>query len=113
MHQTTIESLLLSLVSSVKEDDAVSCSQFSDFHVISAIYCEGRYCDNMQLECEQPSDDQNVVLAGIFNGDYQVHDRFWTDWISDENHVEGIRLCPNTHFVTGLQCNGSYCDNLK
>lgn len=63
--------------------------------VNTGVMCSGRYCDNMQLECNPAT----VTGSGT-----------WTTWFSEEG--TNYRTCEGNKYVTGMQCSGWWCDNL-
>jgi len=64
--------------------------------LVSSFHCAGKYCDNVYLDCA--------------NTNYNVIDRNWKDYISEEN--TNYMLCPSG-FMTGISCTGGYCDNIS
>ncbi|MCP4409894.1 MAG: hypothetical protein GY807_19550 [Gammaproteobacteria bacterium] len=68
---------------------------------VRAVKCNGPYCDNKSLTC-------CPYLQG--------HDRDakfqWSEWFSEEgSNNDRQRIHPGA-FISGLSCNGKYCDKL-
>jgi hypothetical protein len=67
--------------------------------LISAMQCTGRYCDNVALGYE-PVPGVNYNRNG------------WTPYFSEEG--TNWQICDgNDSFMTGISCQGSYCDNVS
>jgi hypothetical protein len=64
----------------------------------SEIYVTGPYADNLQLRCQQ---DSRIVRA----------DSYWTNYFSEE--YNGMTYCPRGYWITGMACQGRYCDNVS
>lgn len=78
--------------------------------LLDGITCSGRYCDNIGLKCGPRV--------------YNVYNWQWTRHVSEES---GGRMNCNVRnpfdqvdapagepaFITGISCNGSYCDNVS
>jgi hypothetical protein len=63
---------------------------------ITALDCNGRYCDNLAVEC-----------TALVNRGRRAC--YWTAAISEE----GAELIfPAGYYAAGLRCTGSYCDNV-
>jgi hypothetical protein len=58
----------------------------------------GPYADNIRWYCQQ---DSRIVRG----------DSYWTSYFSEE--YRGMMYCNNGYWVTGLACQGRYCDNLS
>jgi hypothetical protein len=74
----------------------------SNGQLISAMQCTGSYCDNVALGYEN--------LPGVnhtWNG--------WTSYFSEEGPPGANRIVcgGNNSFMTGISCQGSYCDNVS
>jgi len=78
--------------------------------LMAGIKCSGRYCDNIKLKC-----------GSEFR---EVWDWQWTKHVSEEHGGEVKCNVPNPFtkvdwpqgepaFITGMSCNGSYCDNVS
>ena len=68
-------------------------------YAVRAISCNGRFCDNKQLECCR-------YTAGVDRGA-----RFaWSPWFSEEGNGQQIN---RAGFMSGLRCAGRYCDRLS
>lgn len=62
------------------------------------------YCDSVSLECVKP-----VTTAGV---DVWLSGCKWTDkWLSEEDG--GTLTLEDGQFISGVQCDGSYCDRKK
>lgn len=62
--------------------------------------CQGRYCDNVSIDC---------YASGAAYGSSS-----WTSFFSEEGSgTADERICAWGEFVTGIACNGRYCDNLS
>jgi len=77
--------------------------------VIIGIKCSGKYCDNKNYYCARPSNFQ------IDSGSTYV-----TPWFSDERNGRsiggknyGVQECDPGMVLYGVECSGSYCDNMK
>lgn len=68
--------------------------------IANELQCDGRYCDNLRLQCGTLSSDYRVVTSDIKT----------VNWFSEE---EGERLCPDGYYLWGIACRGDYCDDLK
>ncbi|HPE58915.1 MAG TPA: hypothetical protein PLB10_01150 [Thiolinea sp.] len=79
---------------------------------LRGIQCSGRYCDNLSLYC----------------GDRigNTRNSWWARYISEENRngrdtVNGVvvrvndnmQRCSTNGYITGMRCNGDYCDNIS
>jgi hypothetical protein len=83
--------------------------------------CTGNYCDNVRLLCE------TLPFGATLN----PADDYWTSWFSEEDSGfesvtsagwyahsgDNYRVCNpanlNPGFVSGIQCSGNNCDNVK
>jgi len=70
-----------------------------DDHVVTRIQCSGGRCDNMRLKCSTLESGYLVENAVTMN----------TGFFSEEQRS---RQCRNGYYVTGMECNGSQCDNI-
>lgn len=68
--------------------------------IVNEMQCEGRYCDNLRLQCGRLSADYRVDASDIRT----------VDWFSEE---QGERLCPDGHYISGIACQGRFCDEIK
>lgn len=71
--------------------------------------CSGRYCDNLHLICGR------YARESLF-GHRDIDPHQWSGWYSEENggHPPGwLNSAPVTGFVTGVDCRGSHCDDLR
>ncbi|MEM7050177.1 MAG: hypothetical protein AAF604_10970 [Acidobacteriota bacterium] len=69
---------------------------------ITGLACNGRYCDNLALEC--------VALRDAFPRSYGGRDCRWTPWVSEE--TPSVRF-PSNHGAIRMQCRGRYCDDKR
>ncbi|MCH9684134.1 MAG: hypothetical protein K0V04_22065 [Deltaproteobacteria bacterium] len=65
--------------------------------VAVGVDCMGWHCDLVQMFC------------GAHSG--TVGARVWTEWFSEE--ANSYRICPNTQWVTGVACQGAWCDDIS
>ena len=72
---------------------------------LSGIYCEGSKCNNLRLQCYKTS-------TRVYGADVVVDPDpgMWTSFFSNEF---GLMNCDSQKVITGIQCKGSYCDNLS
>jgi hypothetical protein len=70
---------------------------------IAGFACNGRYCDNVALEC--------VALRNAFPRSLGGRDCVWTNWISEEGG--GTLRFPNGTGAIAMRCRGSYCDEKR
>jgi hypothetical protein len=72
-----------------------------DGGIVTGISCKGSYCDNISVECQK-------LASGTLDTDK-------CDWtvtsLSEENG--GFFDFGRDKFITGVQCDGSYCDNKR
>lgn len=77
--------------------------------LVTGITCDGRYCDKLTPSC-----------GGTIHDIYDIR---WTAFVSEEGSAVASCNVPNPFergewpagepaFITGLACNGSYCDNV-
>lgn len=84
---------------------------------VKGIQCSGGYCDNLSLKCAK------IVRRGKLP---KVVKKWWTRSISEERRggrdtVDGVvvrvndnmQRCGTHGYITGMQCIGAYCDNIK
>ena len=80
--------------------------------LVNSFNCIGGRCDNVQLGCTHHSrslEDDRLVEAE------------WTQFFSEESRDNGNPngprngrfYCPSNHFMTGIACDGAFCDNLS
>lgn len=63
--------------------------------------CEGSYCDDLRIDC-------SLISVG------DQLDSSWSDYFSEEgSYPEDAGICPPGSWVTGIDCSGSYCDNVS
>jgi hypothetical protein len=67
-------------------------------YLISAMRCNGDYCDNVALGYEP-----------VFGSNHTTNG--WTSYFSEEG--TNWRTCDGNGFMTGISCQGSYCDNVS
>lgn len=70
----------------------------SSGYSVRGIQCSGDYCDNIRLYCS------NSTFPSLTTSDY-----YWTDFASEE---EGWVECDYGYVVTGVACDGDYCDDI-
>lgn len=79
-------------------------------HALLRLRCSGRYCDNIQATCTRYAVPPFVASSQA---------SYWTPWFSEEQNgdvVEGSnfpQLSDNYAVAIGLQCRGSYCDDIR
>jgi hypothetical protein len=73
----------------------------SNHNLINRFYCSGSYCDNIWIN--------TVGTYRNFGSNY------WTSFFSEEGASTGAnqRICSGSGFMTGIACNGGYCDNVS
>jgi len=73
--------------------------------VMSGAHCSGKYCDNMQLECDKP-----VKYDGAGTPVQATPTRCRTAGpFSDENGSQDFGA---NQYISSITCTGKYCDNL-
>lgn len=73
---------------------------YPDQPYVTGVKCKDDYCDSMSLQC-------NALQNGT-----KSNDCYWTtDTISEENG--GLYEFPPSTYLSGMRCEGSYCDNLR
>lgn len=73
--------------------------------VMSGAHCSGKYCDNMQLECDAP-----VKYNGAGTPVLATATRCHTAGpYSEENGAQDFGA---NQYITAITCTGKYCDNL-
>jgi hypothetical protein len=70
--------------------------------LVSGIRCNGRYCDNISLECTLPYYPNGT--------DVWFSNCSWTSLYSEE---EGSVNFGSNRYITAVECHGSYCDNMS
>jgi hypothetical protein len=65
---------------------------------VSGLACSGAYCDNLRLQFV--FDESGLRNSGFCR---------FTPSFSEE---QGYRECPAGHYLSGVKCDGSYCDNI-
>jgi hypothetical protein len=84
------------------------------YQVAVGVRCQGRYCDNMYLECAPvvPSPDQHNFDTTVEMGETEEQGCYWSPFFSEEN--QNWQQCSaDGKWVRGLKCTGRYCDNLS
>ncbi|KIG19276.1 hypothetical protein DB30_03832 [Enhygromyxa salina] len=71
-------------------------------YAVRGFDCDGSYCDNVSPYCEEV-------------GGTQIGSSYWTDYFSEEGSgYENEGHCwGSNEWMTGVDCTGSYCDNLS
>ena len=87
-------------------DNYEVCSIDGKPGLVGGIRCKGRYCDNISLECIQPYKNK----AGQWYPVTKVNNCQWSGWYSEE---QGSVDFGYQRYITGVECNGSYCDNKR
>lgn len=77
--------------------------QSTDIGFVSGMACRGRYCDEVRL---------NFMLSAQARNAGQC---MWTERFSEETGGgrSNAMQCPGEHFVSGVECDGPWCDNLR
>jgi hypothetical protein len=72
-----------------------------DQHAVRGAHCTGGYCDNIALYCS-------------YTGRY-AEDPTWMPYFSEEGSgtTDEGHCLDNDRWLTGISCNGGYCDNLS
>jgi hypothetical protein len=79
-----------------EEDPAGLCSSTRLMH---GFECEGSYCDDLRMDC--------TAMSGVQG------ESSWSDYFSEEgSYPADAHVCSPGEWVTGMDCNGSYCDNV-
>jgi hypothetical protein len=81
------------------------CHRTTTAGLVSGITCQGSYCDNVAIECTKP-----VKYVGDTRYAVDVTNCSWTPWQSEE---QGSRDFGWNRYITGVECQGSYCDNKR
>jgi len=66
---------------------------------VSGFGCSGSYCDNVRLECHNPSTVGNLAA------------RNWLSQVSEEG--VNSRFCPYNRYISGISTTGRYSDNIN
>lgn len=61
--------------------------------------CLGGFCDNISLNC-------------VSNAAFSIGTSSWSSWFSEETSPN-FRKCGAGKLMTGIDCNGSYCDDIS
>lgn len=80
------------------------CNRSGAAGILTGIRCQGSYCNNITLECATPMTPLGQPAALIDCG--------WTDEFSEEDGALSYPEGAN-RFITGVRCDGSYCDDLS
>jgi hypothetical protein len=72
--------------------------------VMTGAHCTGKYCDNMQLECDQPVKYNGATPVPSIATNCQTYGPY-----SEENGSQDFGA---GRFVSAISCSGKYCDNL-
>jgi hypothetical protein len=72
--------------------------------LIGGFRCYGRYCDNVGIGSERIYFPAEQL--------WRIGDNYWTSYFSEEDDPWHYRECANEHWMTGISCNGRYCDNI-
>ena len=68
-------------------------------HAVKGIRCDGRNCDRKRLQC-----------CRYMSGFDRTASYRWSQWVSEERPGREVS---RDEFVSGLACQGRYCDNLR
>lgn len=79
-----------------EETPPISCEGSS---LAGQFGCSGDYCDNVRLYCTPTP--------------HLGESSYWTDYFSEERDNGNYRYCSPSHWLIGVACTGSYCDNLS
>lgn len=79
-------------------EETPGSSQCPAGQVVTGFDCSGSYCDNVRLECHAYP-GASVAGSGP-----------WSAWF--EHNGKSSHVCPSGTKVTGIDCWGSYCDNI-
>ncbi len=68
--------------------------------VAIGVDCSGDYCDNIRLRCDR------------FTGLLDNHPSHWewSQWIGRDRADD---FCPDGEWITGIKCEGNWCDNVS
>ena len=80
------------------------CYWSGDAGIVTGFACNGRYCDNISLECAQPR--TNVAGTSV---PAELTDCEWSGWYSEEDPWFAYGVGSN-RWITGVECDGSHCD---
>lgn len=88
-------------------DDSYShvCNYSGESGIMTGIHCDGSYCDDIQIECATPRRYDGGVWEVV-----DMIECSWTGWYSEEQPSLTFATGAN-RFISGIRCNGSYCDN--
>jgi hypothetical protein len=75
-------------------------------YLIGGFRCMGDYCDNIGIGYRWLGDRSRGTPAPDFG------DTYWTPYFSEEP-PNNARECPVGYWMTGISCQGSYCDNIS
>ncbi len=81
------------------------CYRSNAAGILTGIRCSGDNCDNISLECAIPQTNFEGVAEPV---DYASC--YWTDEYSEEDPPF---YASYGDFITGVECNGSRCDNKR
>ena len=74
--------------------------------IVSQIKCTGSFCDNMALSCSPLKTDS---LYAIDDTSKQTGNYF----SEEQDGLSSPYRCSEGYFVNGINCSGSYCDNIQ
>ena len=74
--------------------------------ILSHIKCTGRYCDGMALSCS-PLKTNSVYTIDETSSETRS---FFSE---EQNGLSSPYRCSEGYFVNGINCSGSYCDNIQ
>ena len=88
-------------------DDSNShvCKWAGSSGIMTGFRCQGRYCDNITLECATPM----THFAGVTEP-AELTDCSWSAYYSEEDPWFAYGVGAN-RYISGVRCQGRYCDN--
>jgi hypothetical protein len=102
-----------------EENGAATCDDWDE--AARGFGCSGKYCDNARLLCdtlpfEAWPDTNNRYWTRYFSEEHDAYSEWssagWYPW-SNENYEVCHASSATPGLVTGIDCSGSYCDNLS
>jgi hypothetical protein len=102
-----------------EENGVATCDDFEE--AARGFGCSGKYCDNVQLLCDVLPfgafpDTENRYWTGYFSEEHDQYSTWysggWYPW-DNENYEVCYGWDTTPGLVTGIDCSGSYCDNIR
>jgi len=81
-------------------DESPKTAYCRDDMLVNQVQCSGSRCDNKRLLCSKVGAGYRVSISN----------RMEVGFFSEE---QGFRYCQDGYFLRGMECSGSYCDNVK